>query len=352
MKKFGQLLLTMVFLGCGTSQINKNSASTGTAGPEGVKGSVVLVGDSPKTKTADGEPSKEKPKRVDFSTRGEIAGIMDFLAADSLQGRDAGSEGIDMAADFIEDIFMKNGVKPYFISYRDTLSNFEKPAYNMVGMVQGNDPTLKYEFIILGAHYDHIGMIDAENNDSIANGANDNASGSTVVLELARYFGKAKTNKRSMIFALFSAEEKGLLGSEHLAGILKAQNLDLYAMLNFEMVGVPLVDKDYLMYLTGYELSNLAAVSNGYAGENLAGFLPKAKEFELFKRSDNFPFHNLFMVPSQTYSTFDFTNFDYYHRVDDEASLMDYDHMAKVVNKIIPVIEGIANAPVREIKYN
>lgn len=311
-----------------------------------------MVGDSPKTKTVVGAPTKEKPRHVDFSGRGEIAEIMDFLAADSLRGRDAGSEGIDEAADFIEDIFTKNGVKPYFKSYRDTLSNFEKPAYNMVGMVQGNDPTLKKEFIILGAHYDHIGMIDAENNDSIANGANDNASGSTVVLELARYFGKAKTNKRSMIFALFSAEEKGLLGSEHLAGILKSQNLDLYAMLNFEMVGVPMVDKDYLMYLTGFELSNLAAVSNVYAGENLAGFLPKAKEFELFKRSDNFPFHNLFNVPSQTYSTFDFTNFDYYHRVDDEASLMDYDHMAKVVNKIIPVIEGIANAPVKEIKYN
>ena len=158
MKKFGQLLLTMVFLGCGTSQINKNSTPLGTTGPDGVKGSVVLVGDSPKTKTADDEPIKGEPRQVDFSGRGEIAGIMDFLAADSLQGRDAGSEGIDMAADFIEDIFMKNGVKPYFMSYRDTLSNFDKPAYNMVGMVQGNDPTLKNEFIILGAHYDHIGI--------------------------------------------------------------------------------------------------------------------------------------------------------------------------------------------------
>jgi hypothetical protein len=351
MKKYGQLLLTMIFLGCGTSQINKNSTPIGTNGPETVKGSV-MVGNFPKSNTADEKAIKGEPRHLDFSSRGEIAGIMDILAADSLQGRDAGSEGIEMAADFIEDIFRKSDVKPYFITYRDTLSNFEKPAYNMVGMVQGNDPTLKKEFIILGAHYDHIGKIDAENNDSIANGANDNASGSTVVLELARYFGKAKTNKRSIIFALFSAEEKGLLGSEHLAGKLKDFNLDLYAMLNFEMVGVPLVDKDYLMYLTGYELSNLAAVSNVYAEENLAGFLPKAKEFELFKRSDNFPFHNVFNVPSQTYSTFDFTNFDYYHRVDDEASLMDYDHMAKVVNKIIPVIQGIANAPTREIKYN
>ena len=123
-------------------------------------------------------------------------------------------------------------------------------------------------------------------------------------------------------------------------------------MLNFEMVGVPMVDKDHLMYLTGYELSNLAEISNSYATEKVAGFLPKAKEFNLFKRSDNLPFHELFNVPSQTYSTFDFTNFDHYHKVGDETSLMDFDHMANVVNKVIPVMEGIINAPTKEVKYN
>ena len=61
-----------------------------------------------------------------------------------------------------------------------------------------------------------------------------------------------------------------------------------------------MIDKDHLIYLTGYELSNLASVSNTYAKENLADFLPKAQEFNLFKRSDNYPFHNVFDVPSQT----------------------------------------------------
>ncbi|TFG75963.1 MAG: M28 family peptidase [Flavobacteriales bacterium] len=352
MKKFGPLLLTMLILGCGATQTNKNSNPIGTTAADGMKGSVAAVEESTKDDIAAKNKIKGEPKSLTFSSSGEIAVIMDFLASDLLQGRDAGRLGIGMAADFIENIFMKNGVKPYFETYRDTLSNFEKPAFNMVGVVEGNDPSLKDEFIILGAHYDHIGLIDPENNDSIANGANDNASGSTVVLELARYFGNTNKNKRTIVFTLFSAEEKGLLGSEHLAQKLKAQNMDLYAMLNFEMVGVPLIDKDYLMYLTGYELSNLASVSNTYAKENLAGFLPKAQEFNLFKRSDNYPFHNVFGVPSQTYSTFDFTNFDFYHRVDDEASLMDFGHMANLVNKVIPVIEGIVNAPTREIKYN
>ncbi len=221
----------------------------------------------------------------------------------------------------------------------------------MVGILEGTDPKLKNEFVVLGAHYDHIGLISSENGDKIANGANDNASGTTTVLELARYFGKERTNKRSIIFALFSAEEKGLLGSKHLAEKLKADNLDLYVMLNFEMVGVPMVGKDHLLYLSGYELSNLAAISNGYANEKVVGFLPKAKELNLFRRSDNYAFHGAFNVPSQTFSTFDFTNFEYYHKVGDENDEMDFGHMALVINKMIPVVEGITNAAVKEITY-
>ena len=123
-------------------------------------------------------------------------------------------------------------------------------------------------------------------------------------------------------------------------------------MLNFEMIGVPMVNKDHSLYLTGYELSNLAEVSNKYAQKNLVGFLPKAKEFNLFRRSDNAPFHDKFNVPSQTFSSFDFTNFGEYHKVGDEASLMDYNFMSKMVNEIKPMLEGIINAPLKEVKYN
>ena len=286
-----------------------------------------------------------------FSTQDRVGDIITYLASDELKGREAGSEGIDLAAKYIEGVFRKNGVKPYFGSYRDKLTNFEKPAYNVVGYIEGTDKNLKNEFVIIGAHYDHIGAADPVSDDYIANGANDNASGTSAVLEFARYFGKFGRNKRSIIFALFSAEEKGLLGSKHLAKKLKDQNLNLYAMLNFEMVGVPLVGKDYFMYVTGYEESNLADICNGYAKEKLVGFLPTAREFNLFKRSDNFPFHKEFGVPSQTFCTFDFTNFDHYHKVGDEVSLMDFDHMALLVNKTIPVLKDIINSPTREIEY-
>ena len=291
------------------------------------------------------------PMGSGLSNAANIEKIMTFLTADELQGRDTGSEGIAKAAEFIETVFKENNIVPYFEDYRDELSNLEG-AFNVVGYLEGTDAKLKKEFIIIGAHYDHIGIIEAKNGDTIANGANDNASGTTTVLELARYFGNARSNKRSIIFALFSAEEKGLLGSKHLAKKLKAENLNLYTMLNYEMTGVPLVGKDYLMYVTGFEESNLAGVCNMYVGRNMVGYLPKAKEFNLFQRSDNFPFYNEFKVPCQTFSTFDFTNFDHYHQVGDEAALMDFDHMAVIVNRSIPMIEGIANSLTKMISLN
>ncbi|NKI33294.1 M28 family metallopeptidase [Croceivirga thetidis] len=296
--------------------------------------------------------SQKEIKEVAFSNVQGITEIMNFLASDDLKGRDSGSKGIEKAAKFIEAKFTASGVKPYYASYRDVLSNFSPEAFNMVGVVEGNDPILKNEYIVIGAHYDHIGIVGAVNGDTIANGANDNASGTTTVLELARYFGSMKTNKRSLIFALFSAEEKGLLGSKHLAKRMKGENLNLYAMLNFEMVGVPLRDKDYEMYVTGYEKSNLAEVSNTYAGGKLIGYLPTAKQYQLFFRSDNYPFAQEFGVPAQTYCTFDFTNFDFYHKPDDEISEMDFSHMAAIVNKSIPMVEGIANGPLGELQLN
>jgi len=352
MKKFFGFLTVILILSCGPAKIIQTDPDNiPPSGPDGVKGSIVTseVEDIPKSETS---VTHSEGKRSDFSDAQKTGAIIKFLASDELKGREAGSEGIEMAANFIEDIFKANEIAPYFSSFKDTLSNFEKPAYNVVGILKGNDPILKNEVVIIGAHYDHIGQIQPVNGDAIANGANDNASGTTTVLELARYFGMNKSNKRSILFTLFSAEEKGLLGSKHLAKKLKGQNIDLYAMLNFEMVGVALQDKDYFMYLTGYKMSNMAEVANKYANENLIGYLPSAAQMNLFQRSDNHPFHERFNVPSQTFCTFDFTNFDHYHQVGDEADIMDFEHMAEVINRAIPAVEGIINAATKEIKYN
>lgn len=281
-----------------------------------------------------------------------VSTTLSFLASDDLEGREPGSKGIEKASRFLENILNENGIKPYFKTYRDTLSNYDKTTYNIVGYLEGSDSKLKKEFVIIGAHYDHIGKIAAVNGDDIANGANDNASGTTAVTEVVKYFAKFKNNKRSILFVFFSAEEKGLLGSKHLATKLKEQNMDLYFMFNFEMIGVPMKDKGMDMYLTGFGRSNMAAKMNEYAGEKLVGFLPVEMRYMLFRASDNYPFFTEFNVPSHTVSTFDFENFEFYHQPDDEFELMNTKHMANVISKTIPVLEKMINTPAKEIKLN
>lgn len=285
-------------------------------------------------------------------TSEDVKTSLDYLASDALEGRNTGSQGLEKAAVYIENYFKKHNIKPYFETYRDSFSLKDVIGYNVVGFLEGNDKNLKNEFVILGAHYDHIGKVKAVNGDSIANGANDDASGTVAVLEWARYFSKAKRNKRSILFTLYDAEEQGLKGSAHLAKKLKEANLNIYTMINFEMIGVPRSENEIMAYITGYEKSNMANKLNEYGNGELIGFLPQAKAYNLFQRSDNYPFYNTFKIPAQAISTFDFTNFDYYHHVDDEADKMNFKHMTNFINKMIPALEGMVNASNKEIKLN
>lgn len=296
--------------------------------------------------------SKKNENFVVLAQEKNVSTTLSFLASDALEGRDSGSAGIEKASVFLENMMKENDVKPYFKTYRDTLSNFDKPAYNIVGFIEGNDPKLKSEFVIVGAHYDHIGKIAAVNGDDIANGANDNASGSTAVTELMKYFAQSKNNNRSLLFVFFSAEEKGLLGSKHLAKKLKEEGMNLYFMFNIEMIGVKMKRDDMLLYLTGFGRSNMAQIMNEYAGEKLIGYIPIQSKYQLFRASDNYPFFNEFNVPAQTVSTFDFENFDFYHQPDDEFELMDTTHITNVVNKLIPVLEKMINTNTKEIQLN
>ncbi|SFJ50888.1 M28 family peptidase [Olleya namhaensis] len=295
----------------------------------------------------------EVVKPIDYTiTAQEVKSIVSYLASDDLKGRDVGSKGIADAATYVEDKLKSYGATPYFDTYRDNFKVGDLDAFNVVGYLEGNDADLKNEFILIGAHYDHIGQSKTVANDSIANGANDNAAGTSGVLALAKYFGAKKSNKRSLLFVTFSAEEKGLLGSKHLANRLKDANLDLYTMINLEMIGVPFKDRDYQAFITGFDKSNLAETMNGYAGTKMVGFSDVAAKYSLFKRSDNYPFYEAFKVPSHTVSSCDLSNFDFYHHVDDEVDQLDYPFMTTLINNLAPVIEQITNASTKEIKLN
>lgn len=286
-------------------------------------------------------------------TANEVKETVSFLASDTQKGRGTGGDGIDASANYIEKQLISFGIKPYYNTYRDPFKVQEMDAYNVVGFLEGSDAKLKNEIIIIGAHYDHIGtkakMVES---DSIANGANDNAAGTSAVLAMARYFGAKKTNKRSLMFVLFSAEEMGLLGSKHLANRLKDENANLYTVVNMEMIGVPFKDRDYVAFVTGYGKSNMAEKINSYIGSQFLGESEVAKQYNLFRASDNYPFYEVFKMPSHTISSCDLSNYDFYHHVDDEIDQLDYDHMASLINQLIPGIEKMSNTTTQEIKMN
>jgi len=274
---------------------------------------------------------------------------LDYLASDALRGRRTGTEGIAEAAEYIQKELEAYGWQPYKGSYRHSFMLDSVQGENVVALLPGTDEELKNEYVILGAHYDHIGIINAIQGDSIANGANDNASGTATVMELTRLF-KDLSPKRTIMVALFSAEEMGLVGSRKLASDMKNNGVQLSAMVNFEMTGVPMTSGKR-SYITGYDKSNMADLFNQHmVTDTITGFFPQAQQFGLFRRSDNYPFFQEFNVPAQTISTFDFTNYNFYHQPGDEPQLMDTEHMASLINEVVPGLLEIING--NELKLN
>ena len=157
-----------------------------------------------------------------------------FLASDSLQGRDAGTIYADKAARYIVQQFEEIGVEPYYKEgFYQPFEKYGTTTFkNIVGVIPGNDPVLKDEYIIIGAHYDHLGV----KNDNIYNGADDNASGTATIIEMARILKARQSQlKRSVIVVAFDAEEDGLWGSNYLSEQLDLSKIKL--MMSVDMVG-------------------------------------------------------------------------------------------------------------------
>ena len=178
---------------------------------------------------------------------------MNILASDSLAGRLTGSPGCEKAAHYIASEFKRIGLVPlgsgksYFQDYDFSEKTFDSTktektkAANVIGFIRGNDKKLKDEVVIIGAHYDHLGMGGRNALDSVKAihyGADDNASGSVGLLELAEYYAKHRSSlKRSLLFISFSGEEEGLFGSIHYAKNPLLPIEKTQAMINMDMIG-------------------------------------------------------------------------------------------------------------------
>lgn len=261
--------------------------------------------------------------------------LVSILSSDSFGGRYPGDSSFESAGKFVENYLKSINVKPFFDdSYRDSFALFSYQSFNIVGVIK-NKRSIN-EYILIGAHLDHIGKMNSQT-DSIFNGANDNASGVTAVLQIARELKKYEFNKK-VIIALFTGEEFGLKGSKHLAQRLKKADINLSYMINFEMIGVPLSSSPNKIYITGLNKSNFAEIANQILKEEFIIYEGADISDGLFGASDNYPFYVEYKIPSHTISTFDFKNYKYYHSVDDEYSQLNVQHMDTIIKKTSKLI--------------
>ena len=262
----------------------------------------------------------------DQITTKETKVILYTLANDDMKGRDSNSGGYFKAASYVTEYFKKHNITPFYEAYRDSLVTDSIVSFNIVGQIGKYNH--KRKTILIGAHLDHVGIQNIEG-DNVFNGANDNAAGSTAVMQISRFLALHSWEK-NIIIALFADEEKGLKGAHHLANRLKDENVDLAYMINFEMIGNVLTSGENQVYMTGYKMTSMAEEMNRVS-PNFVQFLPEAKELNLFRRSDNYAFFKAFNIPAQTLSSFDFKNFDFYHKPGDEPERLALENMNKII---------------------
>lgn len=263
------------------------------------------------------------------------------LAADSLNGRKAGSPDAVRAANYITHQWREMGLKPLWNNdYRMPFETYGTSGYNnLIAIIEGNDPELKNEYIVIGGHYDHLGV----RNGKIYNGADDNASGTACVTEVARQLLAHQGElKRSVIICAFDAEEIGLHGSEALAKKMKELNLigRVQLMMSIDMVGWLKQGGSLTLEGTG-TLSH----SNQLTDPELLGIPIKinTKRFEnsIFTATDTEPFAIL-GVPTLAVTTGIKSP---YHKPEDDADLIDYDGLSLVTDYLAAFTLHAANKP-------
>ncbi|MXV14578.1 M20/M25/M40 family metallo-hydrolase [Hufsiella ginkgonis] len=205
------------------------------------------------------------------------------------------------------------------------------PLFNVAGMLPGKSK--EKELVVFSGHYDHLGIRPAVNGDSIANGADDDASGVTAMISLAKYYKKLNNNERTLIFVAFTGEEVGGYGARYFSNRLNPD--DVVAMFNIEMIGKDSKFGPNTAFITGYDRSDFGQILQ----KNLEGtgfkFHPDPyPEQNLFYRSDNATLAAL-GVPAHTISTDKIDIDKFYHTVDDEYETLD-------VKNIVATIQAIA----------
>jgi aminopeptidase YwaD len=225
------------------------------------------------------------------------------------------------------------------LSFEGQSAGETRHTWNAVGILRGTDPDLQQTAVLLSAHLDHLGIGPSVNGDEIYNGADDDASGTTAVLELARVLGNGPKPRRTVIFALFGSEETGGQGSIYFLRHPPVPMKEIMVNLEFEMLGRadPAVSPD-TVWLTGWERSNLGPMLAAH-GAKLIGD-PHPKE-NFFARSDNYVLAKRGMV-AQTISSYGLHRD--YHQPSDDLAHIDFQHMDAAIGSLLRPIRWLVNS--------
>lgn len=270
-----------------------------------------------------------------------------FLASDSLAGRLIGTEGNLIAGEYIADCFADAGLDEYngtgYFHYFDVKLPSAVPdiplavieGCNVIGVLPGTDPVLKAEFIVIGAHYDHLGKATRGSGEkqSIYNGADDNTSGTAVLIELAGKLQEKGGLARTVVFAAFDGEEQGLLGSKQFLIDSLFPRESIRIMISLDMVGY-------------YRTSGVLKILGTGTLDDARALLPKTKalrvrfipyEISPFSATDTKPFASA-GIPTLHITT---GSSSPYHKEEDESEKVDYEGLTAVTNYVQNLVTAL-----------
>ena len=264
--------------------------------------------------------------------------IVEILASDSLQGRKAGEEGGFMAAEYITAMLGEWGVEP--LGDQGFLQPFTIGGCamnNILAVIPGKSK----EYVVVGAHYDHVGIDTTIVGDNCFNGADDTASGVSAVLQIARAVKKMrKTPERSIIFAFWDGEEKGLLGSKYFVENCAFLS-DVSAYMNFDMIGRGPVDKP--KHLTYFYTASHPAFGD-WLKEDMSvrafSFIPDYRAWERPTDGSDNAYFAKNGIPIVWYHTEGHPD---YHRPSDTADKIDYEKMIDITRAAFLCAWRLAN---------
>lgn len=241
-------------------------------------------------------------------------------------------------------VFVLSAISPTSYSIEAKHEITEMPLANVIGVLPGK--SRPDEIVIFSGHYDHLGIASKDRNgnvvaDSIFNGANDDAAGTTAMMVLAKYYKAINNNERTLVFAAFTAEEVGGFGATYFSNQLDPAKV--MAMFNLEMIGSESKWGKNSAFITGYDKTDMGKILQA----NLEGtdftFYPDPYPAQnLFYRSDNATLARL-GVPAHTISTTKIDTDPYYHKATDEIGTIDIDNMTRIIKAIALSARGIVS---------